>query len=268
MVELFDVDLADNTLTRVTRGYEGGASSHPHKTTNTNQENPYEKLQDGALSPSFSAEGEWLTFSSTASNLVYGDGNTPPLLDHNLDGSDVFVLQRILFPPTATPQVISPAPPGPPLSPVWEIGATASSLSDGSVRLDISIPAGGTLRAGASAAVEVKASTSRASTRRGARRTTRASVQTRAVAPTKQLSEPDGADVVSLILTLSPSYRALAARAGGLSATANVSFGALGQPTLKQTVPVTFAGKVSARSSKRANATARKSAREKGRHGG
>lgn len=265
MVELFDVDLVDNTLTRVTHGYEGGASSHPHKETNTNQENPYEKGQDGALSPSFSAEGEWLTFSSTASNLVFGDGNTPPLLDHNLDGSDVFALQRVVFPPTSTPQVISPAPPGPSISPVWEIGATSSSLSNGSVRLDVAIPAAGTLRTGVSAAVEVTASSSRA-TRHGAKRTTRASVQARAVAPTSQSSEPEGLSVVSVIITLSPAYRALASRAGGLSALASVSFAAPGQPTLKQTVPVTFVAKASAHSSRRAKTTARKSSREKARH--
>ncbi len=32
MNELFDADLADDTLTRVTQGYEGGPSEHSHLT--------------------------------------------------------------------------------------------------------------------------------------------------------------------------------------------------------------------------------------------
>ncbi len=75
MVELFDVDLADDTLTRVTHGFEGGASEAPHGSEVSGQD-PYPDT-DGALSPSFSDNGDTLAFSSTASNLVYGDGNTP-----------------------------------------------------------------------------------------------------------------------------------------------------------------------------------------------
>ena len=110
----------------MTHGYEGGASSHPVANDNSNLEDPYELKQDGALSPSFSASGELLSFSSTASNLVYGDGNTPPVGDPHLDGSDVFIDGRIIFAATSTPQVISSTPPGPPLSPVWELGVTAT----------------------------------------------------------------------------------------------------------------------------------------------
>ncbi len=51
--ELYDVDIADNTLTRVTKGYEGGLSARPHE--ESINEDPYpERLGDGALSPSFS----------------------------------------------------------------------------------------------------------------------------------------------------------------------------------------------------------------------
>ena len=76
--ELFDVDLANDTLTRVTHGYQGAQepAAHPH-TPRSAGVDPYQDLGDGALSPSFSADGSVLAFSSTASNLVFGDANSP-----------------------------------------------------------------------------------------------------------------------------------------------------------------------------------------------
>ncbi len=97
MNELFDADLADRTLTRVTHGYQGPdeASEHAH-TPVVAGEDPYkEQPGDGALSPSFSTDGDILAFSSTASNLVFGDGNAPPLglrPAGSVDGSDAFVV--------------------------------------------------------------------------------------------------------------------------------------------------------------------------------
>ena len=79
MDELFDVDLADDTLTRVTT-----ATRVRTKRANTRiyqrspVKTPTNSSRDGALSPSFSDDGDLLAFSSTASNLVFGDGNTPP----------------------------------------------------------------------------------------------------------------------------------------------------------------------------------------------
>ena len=55
MGELFEVDLADNTLTRVTTSDQGGPSEHPHP--ELGEEDPFHE-GDGALSPSF-ADGGW-----------------------------------------------------------------------------------------------------------------------------------------------------------------------------------------------------------------
>ena len=56
-----------------------------------------------------------LAFSSTASNLVYGDGNTPPLGHESatFDGTDAFVVSRVLFGSQRAGTYISPAPAGP-----------------------------------------------------------------------------------------------------------------------------------------------------------
>jgi WD40-like Beta Propeller Repeat len=114
--ELFDVNLADGTLTRVTHGFRAPeeAAEHAHRPVSSVGEDPYEHRGDGALSPSFSAGG-LLAFSSTASNLVYGDGNSPP--SGALDGSDVFLAERITFSAVPVAQYISPAPPGPVFAP-------------------------------------------------------------------------------------------------------------------------------------------------------
>ena len=78
----------------MTHGYEEGAGEHPH--SETAGEDPYTGTADGALSPSFSSDGELVAFSSTATNFVYGDGNTPPLNSRQgaQDGGDVFVLRQ------------------------------------------------------------------------------------------------------------------------------------------------------------------------------
>ncbi len=155
MSELFDVDLADDTLTRVTQGYEGGPSEHPHLAIATGRD--VYTSGDGALSPSFSDDGTELAFSSTASNLVYGDGNTPPagLSEGHFDGSDAFVVSRILFPATPTPQYVS-VPPETTPTPVWNLGVTALSRANGSVLLYVQAPGAGTLRAGAQSAVVIQ----------------------------------------------------------------------------------------------------------------
>jgi dipeptidyl aminopeptidase/acylaminoacyl peptidase len=254
MSELFDVDLANDTLTRVTRGYEGGPSEHPH--VEEEREDAYTKPDDGALSPSFTDGGEILAFSSTASNLVYGDGNTPPLRA-TLDGSDAFVVDRRLFGSTPTPQVISAAPANPSPTLLWSLGVTAVSLGDGAVRLYVEVPAAGTLRAEANSPVVVRRSSLLA---RRARRTARRSragttvitrtVVTRTVATRTQLADALSGGVTTLLLTLAPRYRALASQQGGLSASANVTFSAPGHATLRQRIAVSFLHTTPARSSR------------------
>ncbi|MCW3018738.1 MAG: hypothetical protein JWN10_1046 [Solirubrobacterales bacterium] len=255
MLELFDADLADDTLTRVTHGYNGGPSEAPHEEV-TSKEDQYVDLVavDGALSPSFSDSGSLLAFSSTASNLVYGDGNTPPLSEtetERSDGSDVFVVKRETFPADPAPQVISGVPPAPSLDTPWSLGVTAVSLADGDVRLYVESPGAGALRALASGSVVVA---SRRSTRAGAHHKaghkakgahTRTTVAIRDVAAANGASEPSASGLTTLTLTLTASYRALAARSSGLRAKVSVTFSAPGHPTLHREIAVSFVRKVS-----------------------
>lgn len=254
MNELFDVDLADDTLTRVTHGYASAAEAgqHAHAPTSAGVD-PYLDPGDGALSPSFSGDGSVLAFSSTASNLVYGDGNAPPASSGSgvLDGSDAFTVARRLFAPLPTPQSISP-PPGVATQPVWTLGVSAVSRPDGSVLLYVRAPGAG--RLWVSVRAQVQAGAGRASDRRGhgargggrgarsaARRAPASSaVATRVVASATR-NVPDGEGPATLLLRLARPYGALASRRGGLPATLAVAFSALGEPTLRESLEVAFA---------------------------
>jgi hypothetical protein len=255
MSELFEVDLTNNTLTRVTGGFEGGSAEHPHP-AGTPGVDPYAEA-DGALSPSFSGDGRLLAFSSTASNLVYGDGNTPAGAGSTtFDGSDAFLVERDVFAGSPPPQYLSPPPPNPAPQPLWALGVNATSRRDGSVALEIQVPATGVLRAAAQAAVLVAPTVPRPGVRRSlrlarnhanavaghrhapSRRRSRAAVATRTVAAGSARTGAEGG--AQLTLTLAPRYRALASRYGGLSASVTVTFSVTGRPALRQSVPVTF----------------------------
>jgi WD40-like Beta Propeller Repeat len=269
MVELFDADLANETLTRVTQGYEGEPAEHPHPPEIAGQD-PYNRISstDGALSPSFSGDGDLLAFSSTASNLVYGDGNTPPIDSTKVDGSDAFVVERLIFKGSPAQQYVSPPPPNPLLEPAWLLGVTAVSRPDGSVLLDVDAPAAGGLRAAAQADVvldlgsrppaagrardhsshrargsherrRAAAAPSRSGdAARSHARAPRARVAARTVAAATAAATAGGP--AQLTLTLDPRYRALASYSGGLSGTVTVIFTAPGQPVLRQSIAVTF----------------------------
>jgi Tol biopolymer transport system component len=219
MAEVYDIDFADDTLTRVTQGYEGEASEAPSG------------VKGVASSPSFSADGNLLAFSSEADNLVYGDGNK---------ADDAFVVPRIRFVSTPTPQEFSGTTPPIGLAPAWQLGLTAYSRRDGSVVVDANVPGPGSLRAGARGTVRVQVHVSaKRSDRRGARRTsTRTTVATRTIATRSTRSRGEG--VVALALTLAKSYAALANSRGGFSANVEVTFAASGHKTLRQSIPVTF----------------------------
>jgi hypothetical protein len=251
MLELFDVDLADDTLTRVTQGFEGGASEHPHATKPPG-EDPYNRTTDGALAPSFTSDGHSLAFSSTAANLVYGDGNTPPLGHESLvfDGSDAFAVARVLFGATATEGYISSAPAAPAITPVWRLGATAVSRPDGTVLLDVAVPGAGVLSAGARSAVLIRAVSAARGRRRPHGRPVRARLATKTVATRTMHVGASG--LVTLSLKLAGSYAALAGARGGLAATVTVHFGAAGQPVLHETLVVTFRRTAHAASRRRA----------------
>jgi hypothetical protein len=265
--ELFDADLGDHTLTRVTHGYEGGPSEHPHTPRNPG-EAQYEDESDGALSPSFSADGDILVFSSTASNLAWDDGNTPAIeKGGTIDGSDAFVVERQVLGSLPTPSYISPVPPGPALAPASSLSVTALSRADGSVLLYIEVPGSGALRATARSTMPTIAAGERSRATRHARRTghargrasrptsgataarshsrPRASVRPRvtvgaqSVATATTLAASGG--VATLVLALAKPYASLAAQPGGLSATVNLLFaGSGGGPILRQSIVVTF----------------------------
>jgi hypothetical protein len=72
-------------------------------------------------------------------------------------------------------------------------------------------------------------------------------VVTRDVARTTGASDASAGGFVTLTLTLSASYRSLAARSDGLAATVSVTFSASGHQTLHQSVAVDFRHRSSAR---------------------
>jgi hypothetical protein len=268
--ELFEVDLTDDTLTRVTHGYEGGASEHPHQAVIAGEEDEYKKADDGALAPSFSNNGGILAFSSTASNLVYGDGNTPPLGSETDDGSDVFVVNRVL--PEALPatQYVSSGP-GVSITPAWSLGVTAVSLRDGELLLYVEVPGPGTLSAGVSSSVPVRSSVRSSRSVKGGRRAARqraASVRTHTVASaTRHIADGGGGEPTTLLLKLAPSYSALAAQKGGLSGLAELTFTAPGHQTLHQSLAVSFIRVAPKKAAARRPRITRKSrSRVRGRH--
>jgi len=262
--ELFDADLGDGTLTRVTHGFAGGPGEHPHGQTAAGRD-PYEAdAGDGALSPSFSANGRLLAFASTASNLVFGDGNTPLLFpSETSDGSDAFVVERQVFESITTSTYVSEPPPRPRLAPPWALGVTAFSRGDGSVVVYVQTPGSGALRASAESAVVVKVAHAAhgARGRRDARGATvpaighrggsRQTIAMRAVSSTSAHASAGGGELVALVLKLGKLYSPLAARRGGLSATVTVTFSAPGARTLRQSIQTTFLHKAPAKHSAR-----------------
>ena len=217
--ELFDIDLASDTLTRVTEGYEGQASEvTPGATTAT-------------TSPSFSSDGDLLAFSSNSDNLVYGDGNK---------AADAFVVRRERFASSPPTQEVSPQPLLAPLAPRWLLQATARSRRDGSVLVDVSVPGAGTLKAGARAAVRVRvlAGSRGDHARRASHGRRRTIVAMRTVAG--RLAHSRAFGLVALTLSLGRRYAALAGSRGGLSATIELSFSAAGHRTARISVPATF----------------------------
>ena len=300
MNELYDADLADSTLTRVTHGYksEDEAGEHAHKPAPAGEDPYKEQPGDGALSPSFSGDGETLAFSCTASNLVFGDGNAPPLgepLTGSFDGSDAFVVSRMQLARQPTPNEATMMP-QPGLEPAWNLGVTASSQANGTVLLYVRAPGPGTVHAGARgtvAAAFVHASSTAGRGRGAAKPSPRArataaaagkrgagaagagkgKAKARSIAKTvitstvaTRTASASGPGLTTLTLALVPRYASLARGRGGFSATVTVTFSAPGHATLTDTIPVTFA-RAKKKSTKRQSTKKRSSQdKSKGRH--
>ncbi|HVR04763.1 MAG TPA: hypothetical protein VMS02_01900 [Solirubrobacteraceae bacterium] len=247
MPELFDVDLRNGTLTRVTQGYAGGPSEQPHK-TNLQEEDQYGTLPAGfgALSPSFSGDGQTLVFTSTADNLVFGDGNTPPGDTPSAapaNGSDAFLVKPVPFATLPTGQYVSPAPQTG-IDPLRRLGVTALSRANGSVVLYVAVPSAGTLTAVARGAVVVRAAAASRRARRAARASARrgrpALIATRTVAATSRAAHAPSGELVQIVLKLGGANAALAVQPGGLSANANITFSSAHQPALHESIAVLF----------------------------
>jgi hypothetical protein len=276
MPELFDIDRRNGTFVRVTHGYTGGPSEQPHK-TNLQEEDQYGTLPAGfgALSPSFSADGDKLVFTSTADNLVYGDGNTPPGNAPSAapaNGSDAFLVEPTAFASLPTPQYVSPAP-ATGTGPMRRLGVTALSRANGSVLLYVAVPSIGTLTADARGALLVRPGSpsraarhapgsprsvhhapgsshaSRRADRAASRKGRRQLVVTRTLAVAAKAAHAPAGELITLVLRLGKVYAGLAAQPGGLSASAYITFSSPGEPTLRASVPVTF--KLAAHASRR-----------------
>jgi Tol biopolymer transport system component len=268
--ELFDVDLRNGTLTRVTQGYAGGPSEQPHK-TNLQEEDQYGTLPAGfgALSPAFSRDGETLAFASTANNLVFGDGNTPPGDTPSTapaNGSDVFLVKPVPFVSLPTAQYVSAAP-GTSIPATRRFGVTVLSRGDGSVVLYVAVPSAGTLTAIARGAVIVRAVASSRRARRAAHvapgRARRRLVVTRTLAAASRAARAPGGELIQIVLKLGRNSSALASQPGGLSANANITFSSAREPTLHEGVAVLF--RRTARASRRPTPGAAAHARRRAR---
>ena len=225
--ELFDADLHDATLTRVTQGYEGGSSEQPHDPREPKKKTPTaarnaRRVRSRRRSR---ADGTLLAFSSTASNLVFGDGNTPPA--GPLDGSDAFIVAAArCSAPCPRPQYVSPAPADRhrtrvaarrdrALAPRRQRAAVCRAFP-AAVRC-ARLPAAGcsSPRARRAAARGALAGTPARAVARspGARR---ARIASRTVAKAGTAVLAGGGELVALVLRLGKTYATLASRKGGL----------------------------------------------------
>ena len=172
--ELFDVDLGNDTLTRVTHGYEGGASEQPHSET-------------AGEDPSTGTDGRRavaLLLERRRAGRVLLDCDQPRLRRRqhapatragSARRQRRVPRRRSCLAPEPTPQYISPAPPNPVATPAVDARASrAASRRDGSVLLYVRCPGAGTLRARASAPCRVRATLRRRARQgEGARRRAR-----------------------------------------------------------------------------------------------
>lgn len=240
VVELYEIDLEDESLVRVTHGPDDGPSLGGNQGTVTSS---------GASTPSFTHNGLTLAFADTASNLVFGDAN---------DASDVFTVTEEPTSETAGSVSIGPPPPGrEPAAPQWRLDVVAVTHPNGSVTLDALVPAAGRLRAAATATVPVaaRATAKKASAARGHRAariakggqrsgkrslepTFPGKLKTKTIATAQMPTAASG--LLELPLRAAPSYASLLRASAGVYATVRVIFTGAGGPPLSQTLAVTL----------------------------
>lgn len=247
-LELYVADLDSDTLERVTQGYDGG----PSFGIGASGQAPDPGA--GASAPSFSGDDDTVAFASTANNLFFGDANRQA----GSDGSDVFVIGRVVPPIVPVTNVVSPPPSHPTTMPAWRLGVTVTRLKDGSLRLYASVPGAGRVDASARATVllshrvrvrvKVRARAKPSRAHRPVHRGTTVSrwrTIVRSQLVERKVASATGpaigtAGVVTIPLRLAGSYATLAGKPHGLTATLAVTFRPRGGHLLTQTIEATF----------------------------
>jgi Tol biopolymer transport system component len=221
VAELWLVDLAGQTLQRLSRTVDAGPSSAGTVGSGTQLE---------PSSPSMDATGHLIAWVSKATNLVAVDAN---------GAGDAFLVEDRAVPPGAPGRVeISPPPAAPRVARAWTLALRAVSGRDGSLRFDATVPGAGVLRATVTATVPVtKRVTVR--TRGGKRRTVRRKVLVkRQVAVASMVVRAAG--LSRLTVRVTKAYRSLTRTKAGLDASAKVAFSAPSHPTLRDALDVRF----------------------------
>ena len=212
--ELYEIDLAHESLVRVTHGPGEGASL---------EANPSSTTTNGAATPSFAEDGLTLAFADTASNLVAGDAN---------HASDVFTVVENHVPETPGPVEIGAvaAGPGEEIRPQWRLSVVPEVSRDGLVTLAVGVPGGGRLSATATATVPAAAPASAATAGLAhPRRRPRISRLVRRIVAAAAMSAA-GAGILTLRLPVGPRYAALLGTKAGLYMTVRVLFSGAGPP--------------------------------------
>jgi hypothetical protein len=136
LVELYLMDLENQTLRRVTHGSGGVNEASLGAGT--------AEAGNGATAPSFGRGSGLIAFASTATNLVAGDGN---------EASDVFTVENSEAPRSPGVVAISAAAGQKRPKGKRRLRLSAFSLPDGEVKLVAVVPAAGPLRAKVGASV-------------------------------------------------------------------------------------------------------------------
>lgn len=201
LVELYDLDLENEAMRRVTHGL-GGESEPSLATTGQAQGGT------GASSPSFGAGDRLLGFSSAASNLVAGDGN---------EAGDAFVVEDVPGSRAATTSV--PDRPQPAGVKRRNLVVSAFSMPNGKVKVVAVTPANGSLAVRAEAPLGARSRPRRVAAGKATARTT---------APVK------------VVLALPRRLRRLARSGEGLYAEAAVAFHRAGGGTVRRRLEIRF----------------------------
>jgi Tol biopolymer transport system component len=180
--ELYVIDLQDKTIDRVMRAYYDDDAS-----------------ADAGLSPTISANGALVAFTSASGNLFYGDAN---------GREDAFVATR------QVPDQTKPPPDNDDPTPIVQEPDLDTSLkhrTDGDLDVTVRAPEAGTIVVTASSSIKKTRAAGRASS-------TKVVVATRTTKPKKK-------GKVKITLRLTSKYRKkLLAKSARLAATVNVSF--------------------------------------------